>query len=220
MCAATEEHVGIIGGSRTHNELLAAFLAEATGLSCRCEASLAAFRTTGRLPDRGSPVLLLLDCLNLSHDAVLKAVAEVLRQAAANESLALFNLAPALTIEQDALRLGVKGFFYEGDSPGSITHGIQSILQGDYWVSRKILVDCLLHDTPEGHAVVCREPSLSRRENQVLALLVEGLSNKAIADRLCISLPTVKTHVSKIFRKIHLSSRLEAMSRAGRHPGP
>lgn len=208
-----EAQIGIIGGSRAHNDLLASYLARETGLVCRCELSPGSFR------QRDCPAcraVFLLDCLNLSYEAVIDSVAAIAGELSASESLALFNLASTLMIEQDALKAGAKGFFYEGDSSQTIAHGVTAILAGDCWVSRKILVDCFRHETPEGHAVICREPSLSRRENQVLALLVDGLSNKAIADRLCISLPTVKTHVSKIFKKIHLSSRLDAILRADR----
>ena len=50
------------------------------------------------------------------------------------------------------------------------------------------------------------ESTLSARETQVLALVVKGLINKEIADRLCISLPTVVTHRKNICDKLHLRS--------------
>lgn len=48
---------------------------------------------------------------------------------------------------------------------------------------------------------------LTRTEAAVLALLVEGLTNKAIADRLYVSVNTVKTHMRNIYRKLGVSSR-------------
>jgi two-component system, NarL family, response regulator LiaR len=65
---------------------------------------------------------------------------------------------------------------------------------------------------------VARQPStkaafnLSKREQEVLALMVEGLNNQQIAARLVISLSTVKTHVSSILSKLGLVSRTEAVS--------
>jgi DNA-binding CsgD family transcriptional regulator len=59
------------------------------------------------------------------------------------------------------------------------------------------------HVMPESPSA---ESTLSARETQVLALVVKGLINKEIADRLCISLPTVVTHRKNICDKLHLRS--------------
>ena len=53
-------------------------------------------------------------------------------------------------------------------------------------------------------------PNLTPREEEVLDLLAEGLSNQDIAEALVISVKTVKTHVSNILQKLHLSNRQEA----------
>src|SRR5690606_30619339 len=55
---------------------------------------------------------------------------------------------------------------------------------------------------------------LTAREQQVLELLAEGLSNKQIAERLYISVKTVSVHVSAVLRKLGASSRTEAAARA------
>jgi NarL family two-component system response regulator LiaR len=58
---------------------------------------------------------------------------------------------------------------------------------------------------------------LTAREKEVLALMVEGLSNPAIAERLVIGLSTVKFHVSNIFSKLGVTSRAEAIALAWQH---
>jgi NarL family two-component system response regulator LiaR len=55
---------------------------------------------------------------------------------------------------------------------------------------------------------------LTRREQEVLALLVKGMSNPEIAERLVISRSTVKVHISSILSKLGVSSRAEAISLA------
>ncbi len=58
---------------------------------------------------------------------------------------------------------------------------------------------------------------LSRREQEVLTLLVQGASNTEISDRLVISVSTVKKHVSSIFAKLGATNRTEAVGLAVRH---
>ena len=55
---------------------------------------------------------------------------------------------------------------------------------------------------------------LSEREKEMLKLLSTGMSNKEIADTLCLSVRTVKAHMSNIFTKMHVASRSEALIEA------
>ena len=65
--------------------------------------------------------------------------------------------------------------------------------------------------TATGLAVNDSELNLSPREREIVDLLVLGKSNKEMADQLCLSGDTVKAHLQHIFRKISVSSRLEAV---------
>jgi two-component system, NarL family, nitrate/nitrite response regulator NarL len=58
---------------------------------------------------------------------------------------------------------------------------------------------------------------LTNRERECLALLVDGLSSDAIAERLGVSITTVRTHVQAVLTKLGVHSRLEAASFAVRH---
>jgi|DewCreStandDraft_5_1066085.scaffolds.fasta_scaffold00232_49 DNA-binding NarL/FixJ family response regulator len=80
-------------------------------------------------------------------------------------------------------------------------------------------VSGLLAAPPEPAPVAATEPAgerLSARELEVLALLADGLPNKAIARRLHISEHTVKFHIGSIMAKLGASSRTEAVTRAAR----
>ncbi len=58
--------------------------------------------------------------------------------------------------------------------------------------------------------------NISRREFDVLQLMAEGLSNQEIADRLFVSLNTVKTHASRVFEKLDVKRRTQAVEKAKR----
>lgn len=58
----------------------------------------------------------------------------------------------------------------------------------------------------------CPGPELSEREEQVLALIAEGLTNQEIADRVFVSINSVKTYIRSAYRKIGVSSRSQAVA--------
>lgn len=85
------------------------------------------------------------------------------------------------------------------------------------WVGSKLLVrkqqaPALPAAHPDEEAL--RRSGISSREHEVLALMAQGLSNQEIADRLFISLPTVKSHSSNLFVKLDVRRRTEAVHKA------
>ena len=80
-------------------------------------------------------------------------------------------------------------------------------------LSEAILMGGSGGENPEGPRI----RSLSAREREVLALIGEALSNKKIADRLCITETTVRHHLTSIFAKLGVSDRLELLVYAHRH---
>ena len=64
------------------------------------------------------------------------------------------------------------------------------------------------------HTTLAESYNLSKREKEILKLLVEGLSYKMIADRCSISIETVKTHFKRIYEKLHVASMTEAVAKA------
>jgi DNA-binding NarL/FixJ family response regulator len=115
---------------------------------------------------------------------------------------------------------GVAGFVTPNDSLTDLIATIQSAARGDLLCSPQIAGTLLRRVTAlaAGRSPSGSEARLTARELQVVQLIDEGLSNKQIALRLCIEVPTVKHHVHHIFEKLGVARRGEAASRL-RHSG-
>ena len=85
------------------------------------------------------------------------------------------------------------------------------------FIGRSLLQDKKGHTAAEPVKIDTRriaELGLSKREMEVLQLLVEGLSNQEIGERLYVSESTVKSHVSNLFSKLDVKRRTQAVNRA------
>jgi DNA-binding NarL/FixJ family response regulator len=112
----------------------------------------------------------------------------------------------------DSLYVGASGYLLKKTQPAGILEAISGIHNGGSYMSpqiaRKVLD--LLHkesQTSEGER-------LSSREREILQLLTQGLSYKAISNRLFISPHTVRTHLKNIYEKLHVHSKSEAAVKA------
>jgi NarL family two-component system response regulator LiaR len=114
---------------------------------------------------------------------------------------------------QDALQAGAIGYLLKDVSADELAQAIRAAHAGRTTVSpeaAQALVHSVSQPPTPGH-------DLTERERHVLALLVEGLSNAQIADRLVVSPSTIKSHVSHILAKLGVASRTEAAALAVRH---
>jgi DNA-binding NarL/FixJ family response regulator len=117
------------------------------------------------------------------------------------------------TIEiRDCLSAGADGCLLKDTSEVDLTAALRTVLAGgsviDPGIAYRLAGDLATNpDRPPA-------PQLTRREREVLELLADGCSNRAIAQRLHLSEATVKGYVGRILDKLHASSRLEALVRA------
>jgi len=58
--------------------------------------------------------------------------------------------------------------------------------------------------------------TLTHRENEILDLLAQGYRNKEIAEKLYVSVNTIRTHIYHIYEKLHVQNRVEALNKTGR----
>jgi DNA-binding NarL/FixJ family response regulator len=161
--------------------------------------------------------VILIDCIEHDFDEVLTALAGRKLELGDDLILAIYNVYPGWGIEEEALRSGIKGFFYKQDSLKLLLKGINAILGKEVWVSREILMRSALGGLRKRQSKIQEETGLSMREIESLRLLSSGASNEEIAQKLFISTNTVKTHVYNIFKKIKVSNRLEAAAWAAKN---
>jgi NarL family two-component system response regulator LiaR len=83
-------------------------------------------------------------------------------------------------------------------------------------VEKEVAAPAVATGTPGPDAAMLARLSLSAREVEVLQLMAEGMSNQEIADRLFVSLNTIKTHCSRIFEKLDVKRRTQAIEKAKR----
>jgi len=199
----------IVGPGRLQNELMAFFLGQQTGAKVLTREN---FHSAQGIDDdhTGQPNLVLLDCQGKDPDSLLAELESYGQKMLSRIFTALFNVSPGLGIEEEAVARGVRGFFYEQDPVDRFPKGVSAILDGELWVSREIMSKCILKHKRQHSLLKGDTTGLTPRETEILAMIAVGAKNEEIADKLCISSHTVKTHIYNIFKKIGVPNRLQA----------
>jgi DNA-binding NarL/FixJ family response regulator len=146
------------------------------------------------------PDILLLDLMMPGVSGL-----EVLRELAKDENpvYAILLTAAIQTFEVTrALQLGARGLVLKESPPELLLKSIREVCKGQFWVGSDIL-------SQFGQLKNDRAATLTTREVEVMSAIRAGNSNKEIASKLSISEETVKRHLSNIYAKLGISSRLE-----------
>lgn len=107
-----------------------------------------------------------------------------------------------------AIREGADGYLLKDAPSQQVVDAIRSVAKGESVIHPSMTKKLLdLHNNKRES----QKEELTEREKEVLYCLLEGLSNKEIADKLFISDKTVKIHLSKIFKKLNVKSRSQAV---------
>lgn len=160
------------------------------------------------LADETDPDVVLMDLLMPGTDGVT-AAKRILDLNSDIKIIALTSFCDEGLV-QSALEAGVVGYLMKNTSIDELADAIRASMTGEPTLAPEALRSLI--------GAATRKPAvggdLTDRELEVLALIVEGLTNPEIADRLVISYATVKTHVSHILAKLDVSSRIEAATLA------
>lgn len=122
-----------------------------------------------------------------------------------------------LVIEQ-VIGAGAKGYLAETASEAEIRMALEVVLDGSVWAPRKVLAKLIEGGSTTASAASIGgdriEKRMTAREREVLELLMDGRSNRAIAEALGIDEATVKAHLGRMLRKTGAHNRVELTLRA------
>lgn len=199
--------VGIVEDSAGVRRTLQALLDDTPGFKCVCACG-SGEEALKAIP-RDPPDVVLMD-LHLPNLSGIETTAR-LKQALPSLSIIMITVYADTESVFKALRAGACGYLLKRSSPEEILAAITDVSKGGApmtsEIARKVVAAF------QEPAAESEEDGLSRREREILEALRQGYSNQDIASRLSLSIETVRWHLKKIYDKLHVSSRTEAMAK-------
>lgn len=170
-----------------------------------------------RIAQEQNPDIILLDMRMPGTDGL--GVLRRLRQIGLEMPIVMLTTSSNEQDLVESLRSGAQGYLTKDIEPDELVVALRDIVAGKTVVAKDLMP--VLAKVVQGESTQEPEPSpfseLTPRESEILSLLAEGQSNKAIARNLGISDGTVKLHVKAILRKLGVHSRVEAAVIAVEH---
>ena len=166
--------------------------------------------------DYYQPDVLILD-LRMPHKDG-RAVLRAMQQAQCPTRVVLLTAAIEESEVQEAIHLGVHGVVLKGMAAHLLVECVRKVYAGGHWVERRSASQALstLLRHRDGQRNVAS--ILTRREEEIMRLVAQGIRNQSIAEALSISEGTVKIHLHNIYKKLHIDSRM-ALSLYARDKG-
>ena len=166
-----------------------------------------------KLAHQLKPDILLLDLAMPRHPG-LEALRDLSAEQQANPVRVILLTAAAEKSQiVEALQLGARGVVLKDSATQLLLKSIHTVMTGEYWVGRESVSNLVqylriqMQSTQEDARQ--RKYGLTPRELEIVSAVVAGYSNKEIAEYFKISEDTVKHHLSNIFDKLGVSTRLE-----------
>lgn len=116
----------------------------------------------------------------------------------------------------DAIKSGANGYILKKTPPSKLIEYIQEASTGGAPMTSSIATQVLNMFAGLNKEIRNTDYDLSQREKEVLQLLVNGYSYKMIAGEMFIAIDTVRSHIKKIYEKLHVNSKSEAVAKAFR----
>ena len=176
------------------------------------------FAQASELINKENPQLLLIDL----PEGDERDVFVFLQQSVAHLPVLVLAGRHDAGLYQRCLRLGVSGLVLKEKNAETLFKAIEKVCEGELWFDRTVMgqtIRQLIHEknSPSKTAEADVIETLTDREKQVVDLICKGMKNKSIAEKLFITETTVRHHLTSIFNKLDITSRLELVIYAFRH---
>lgn len=108
------------------------------------------------------------------------------------------------------IKMGIDAYVLKEESHQKILEAISAVMEGHFWISDKVKAN--IDESQDVHHK--NESSLTEREAEVLSYLAQGMINKEIARKMCLSCRTVETYITQLSRKFSVRNRVEVVLKA------
>lgn len=138
-----------------------------------------------------------------------------IRQSCRSTRVVMLTMHADRQVIANALRLGASGYLVKDSSTDEVAEAIRSAANGDGAITPDLALS-MLRETKQLMNPTVGESVISKREEEVLQLVADGLSTTEVAAKLFISVKTVKNHLASIYDKLDTADRTQAVLRAVR----
>lgn len=201
-----EISIAIVEDHRDFREGLVSFISFSPGYNCKANFSSVEAALAG-IPD---VEVVLLD-INLPGKSGIEAI-PLLKEKNPEVKIIMMTIFDDSDNIFNAMQAGADGYLLKNTPPMKILSAIDEVVSGGApmspYIARKVVDFFNKRSTP------VNDYDLTPRENEILALLVDGIDSHSIADKLFISYETVRNHLRNIYRKLQVTSKSQAVSKA------
>ena len=197
--------IGIVGPHSIIRKGIAALLALTADHEVLFE--LDSLRDNANLSGLAQPAVLLV-----CEEGIGQARDAICRFSAIFPESRLLLLCESITLEIEVgfIKAGAWGCISKDAEPQLLYRALSTVARGEIWVSSRAATYLIVNHAQTRGADQDEPQDLTSREREILALVASGLRNKEIASYLRSSENTIKVHLRTIFRKLNVTSRIEA----------
>ncbi len=152
--------------------------------------------------------IFMIDCATARNEVIHNVLNEVEVCRSATR-VALLNVGGLLSAERFLHYSCLYGLFMESAATELLLRGAEEIREGRMWMPREVMQRCIERGRSQQKSAALLG-NLTKREVEILRHTTLGATNREIAEKLCLSEHTIKTHMHNIFKKINVKNRVQA----------